>query len=338
MTDTVGGSTVAGGLSARTDDARGSELHTQERVNQTPPKPRGAGKASSASAEGSKKGPLSDSDDELEAAPDDENYITHRAAGEGEVWAKKKAQDGPLQKSAPDLPADFMASIYATRTGRQHVDYLPAVPNLNEPSYVGTVKPRGMLEDWLDTGYDPWSEGKEPTASDRISSMDGEGGQADATGRAVGGAAAAKKANVVEFVDKDGKIKQKEIQQEGNREETLFEELKSYVRHGKYEELEDVITSPDYTMDIDHKDRSGNTLLLCAAQNGNKRIIKLMLRRGANINESNVGGNTALHYCYAYKFESLATYLMSKGADDSMVNAVGLTCYEGLDLESVEAL
>jgi hypothetical protein len=38
----------------------------------------------------------------------------------------------------------------------------------------------------------------------------------------------------------------------------------------------------------------------------------------------------------AYGFEDLATYLMSKGADDSLKNGSGLTCYEGLTLEDVE--
>ncbi len=55
----------------------------------------------------------------------------------------------------------------------------------------------------------------------------------------------------------------------------------------------------------------------------------------------NARGNTCLHYCYAYKFPDLAEYLMSKGADDSIVNIDGLTCYEaevagGLALSEVD--
>lgn len=52
----------------------------------------------------------------------------------------------------------------------------------------------------------------------------------------------------------------------------------------------------------------------------------------------NLRGNTALHYSYAYKFTELGDYLLSKGADDSIVNAEGLTCYEGLDQDAVDAL
>ena len=34
----------------------------------------------------------------------------------------------------------------------------------------------------------------------------------------------------------------------------------------------------------------------------------------------------------------LAQYFMDKGADDSLVNADGLTCYEGLTMEDVEKI
>ena len=56
------------------------------------------------------------------------------------------------------------------------------------------------------------------------------------------------------------------------------------------------------------------------------------------MNKTNLAGNTPLHYCFAYGFETLGEYLMEKGADDSIMNADGLTCYEGLNLESVEQI
>ena len=43
-----------------------------------------------------------------------------------------------------------------------------------------------------------------------------------------------------------------------------------------------------------------------------------------------------LHYAYAYGFEDLAQYFVVKGADDSLKNGSGLTCYEGLTTEDVE--
>ena len=45
-----------------------------------------------------------------------------------------------------------------------------------------------------------------------------------------------------------------------------------------------------------------------------------------------------MHYCYEYKHTDLAKYLQDKGADDSIVNAEGLTCYEGLSQEALQNL
>ena len=89
---------------------------------------------------------------------------------------------------------------------------------------------------------------------------------------------------------------------------------------------------------MDAKDENGNTLLLVAAQNGNKRISKLLLRKGAKINAQNLRGNTVLHYTRAYKFSELFEYFLSKGADDSITNGDGLTCYEGLEAAEVDNL
>ena len=163
--------------------------------------------------------------------------------------------------------------------------------------------------------------------------------------------------------------------------------------------------SPAGTIEVNaDRDERGNSLLLTAAQNGLKRIVKLLLRKGADINarvcgkqpppcppprpppcpplfaphplpsalghtcascghacplvpvmhpclvamcvyarplRQNSRGNTCLHYCYAYKFPDLAEYLLSKGADDSILNLDGMTCYEaevsgGLALNEVD--
>lgn len=50
-----------------------------------------------------------------------------------------------------------------------------------------------------------------------------------------------------------------------------------------------MLNSPDWTLNIDAMDATGNTLLSIACQNNNKRIAKLCLRRDADINTQNVG-------------------------------------------------
>lgn len=118
----------------------------------------------------------------------------------------------------------------------------------------------------------------------------------------------------------------------------MFDELASSVRHSKYPEIEQAMNQPDYNLPIDFQDDGGNTLLHVAAQNGNKRIAKLLLRRGATINKQNMAGQTVLHYASGYGFTELFEYFMTKGADDSIKNADGLTCYEGLAKEDVDAI
>lgn len=81
------------------------------------------------------------------------------------------------------------------------------------------------------------------------------------------------------------------------------------------------------------QESSGNTLLHIAAQNGNKRAAKCLLRRGIDINARNHRGNTAVHYCFAYGYVELGEYLISKGGDDLIKNVDGLSCYEGISIE-----
>uniref|UniRef100_A0A7S4L0K1 Uncharacterized protein n=1 Tax=Guillardia theta TaxID=55529 RepID=A0A7S4L0K1_GUITH len=105
---------------------------------------------------------------------------------------------------------------------------------------------------------------------------------------------------------------------------TLF----SRARHGRYKEVEALL---DSGLSPDLRDEFGNTVLIIAAQNGNKRITKICLRRGANINAQNFRGQTSLHYCYAFGYMELGSYLESKGANPKIRNEFGLDCYEGIE-------
>ena len=67
---------------------------------------------------------------------------------------------------------------------------------------------------------------------------------------------------------------------------------------------------------------------MIACQNGHKKLVKMCLRSGANIDAVNRKGNTGLHYCFMYGMYSLGEYLLSKGANDTLCNDDGATCYE----------
>jgi hypothetical protein len=77
-----------------------------------------------------------------------------------------------------------------------------------------------------------------------------------------------------------------------------IEEIFSYARHGRCEEIERKLNEG---LPVDVRDEFGNTMLITACQNGNKRVAKAVLRRGADINARNYKGNTPLHYCYHCK-------------------------------------
>lgn len=108
------------------------------------------------------------------------------------------------------------------------------------------------------------------------------------------------------------------------------------VKHSNYETLKEIID--ENGVEVDTYDEFGNTLFIIACQQGNKKMSKFLLRRGAYINAQNHAGNTGLHYLYEYGHVKLAEYLIEKGADDSYLNSEGLTCYEGVNRKNLEDL
>ena len=271
------------------------------------------------------------------------DFETHPAAGvgtqyvkegEGEKQRKVTGENGVVvRRSSEPIPEGFLNAISATHVGKQHVDYLPNVPNLPQCKPVGRVKPRSAAEDWLAIGFDPWSAGKEPLSAEFIPSLTvKDDSLLDA--KEAGGADGA----FINLMDKKGLEAQQEVAAQENKMAQDFTELCSFVRHGKYKEVEEKMNEPDWTLPIDYPDAVGNTLLMVACQNGNKRIAKLCLRRGSELNKLNINGQTCLHYAFGYGFEDLGEYLISKGADNSLRNADGLTCYEGLNMTDVSGI
>lgn len=110
-------------------------------------------------------------------------------------------------------------------------------------------------------------------------------------------------------------------------------DMMSLARHNRVDELVSMLgrnRQGPSTIGIDERDKFGNTVLTTACQNGLKRMAKLALRHGADINLKNfTSGNTPLHFCFKYGYgDTLGAYLISKGADDSIRNHAGQTCRE----------
>ena len=108
------------------------------------------------------------------------------------------------------------------------------------------------------------------------------------------------------------------------------------VKNGNMEVLETLLDTAGVA--VDTRDEHGNTLFILSCQQGSKRFAKFLLRRGATINAQNNIGNSALHFLHAYNHIQLAKYIIGKGADDSLVNNEGLTCYEGIDMSVLDEL
>ena len=101
----------------------------------------------------------------------------------------------------------------------------------------------------------------------------------------------------------------------------------SQARNGRIKRVEE---SLNLGFPVDGEDEKGNTLLLVACQNNNRRLVELLLVRGANINHQNAQGNTALHFALAFDPEGLlGEYLIEHGADDTIENVEGLVPYDG---------
>ena len=106
-----------------------------------------------------------------------------------------------------------------------------------------------------------------------------------------------------------------------------FRNLFSYARHGKYKQVTELLKNG---CPAEGRDQFGNSPLIIACQNGNARIVKALLRHSANIDSQNKQGCTGLHYCIAYGFNALSDYLIAKGANDKLLNKMGLSPYEGI--------
>merc|ERR1712070_273417 len=239
------------------------------------------------------------------------DYVSHPTAGEGTSFMlegqgtdQKYVKDSKrvLRRSGDVLPEGFFNKIYSTAIAKAECDYLPSVPNLPQTKPVGRVKPRSAAEDWFAIGFHPWSAGKDPLSREFIPSLTTKEESLLEQSR--------KRADesFIEVMDKEGARQMEEAAGQANKLAQDFQELASWARHGKYREIEDAV---------------------------NKRIAKLCLRRGASINKQNLNGQGVLHYACSYGFNDLADYFISKGADDSLRNADGLTCYEGLSFDDV---
>ena len=196
------------------------------------------------------------------------------------IAGESKLDDAMIEEEqAPPILKGLLNSIAATRVGKRQVEYLSETCQLNLPNAhcIETHKPKNSIEIWNDQCYNPWIEGKDLLSTHFVRSLSQETKRWPKVNH-----------NKEDYVESDT-VKE-------------FAALCSLVRHGKYRDLEDTLNGPEWSLPIDYCDESGNTLLMVACQNGNRRIVKLCLRRGSKINKQNLNGNTSLHFAFGYGF------------------------------------
>lgn len=257
------------------------------------------------------------------------SYVTHELNELGIIPKERDhKQTNPfnLRGFSESIKTGFLETIKSRKVGKQHVDYIESTLNLPQCKPVGRVKPRSAGQDWLAIGFDPWSTGKELLNIEFVPFLVEK--EEDNANNLIPLAAPK---DAVCFVNR-------EETKETSFIKAQFKRLCSLIRHGNYVEFEELLEDCDGLVPIDQTDDVGNTLLMVSCQNGNKRIVKLCLRKGSDLNKQNTNGHTSLHYAFGYGFDDLGAYLISKGTDDTITNADGLTCYEGLSIEDISAL
>jgi len=113
----------------------------------------------------------------------------------------------------------------------------------------------------------------------------------------------------------------------GALDASAVEDIFSLARHGRAGRVQELMVGG---VPSDIRDGHGNSVLHIACQNGLRKVAKAALRMGCDINGTNFKGNTPLHFCFAYGFTDLGSYLQSKGASTTVRNGSGLLPEEGI--------
>lgn len=105
------------------------------------------------------------------------------------------------------------------------------------------------------------------------------------------------------------------------------------IRRGRVAEAAALLAGPSgsFSDAAGVRDAFGNTPLIVAAQFGRKRVTKMCVRAGADLDAVNRRGHGALHYCYSYGNFELGEYLVHKGARASLRDADGKTPFDLLE-------
>lgn len=92
------------------------------------------------------------------------------------------------------------------------------------------------------------------------------------------------------------------------------------VRHNKHDEIERLVTDFPSLLNATDPNNKENTLLHVACSFGYARIVKRLIKFGANVDATNNEGNSPLHVCYQYGRNAIVSILIAAHANENARN------------------
>ncbi|CAD8152137.1 unnamed protein product [Paramecium pentaurelia] len=91
------------------------------------------------------------------------------------------------------------------------------------------------------------------------------------------------------------------------------------IEHNFNDELIDYLKkNPNFS--LNSRNAQGKTLIMIAAQSGNKELVQYMINQNVLLNVKDLEGNTALHYAIVYGYYDIADLLLLNGANQQIKN------------------
>ena len=97
-----------------------------------------------------------------------------------------------------------------------------------------------------------------------------------------------------------------------------------------------ILTSP--LLDLNYKDKKGNTYLHISIIQQNIKLIKALLEKGISVNEKNNDGNTALHFAYYINNIEIIKLLLNCHINPNIKNNQGLTAEEVIPTNDIDKI
>jgi len=120
--------------------------------------------------------------------------------------------------------------------------------------------------------------------------------------------------------------KERQEREEQRRKEEAERSMFVHAENGGYKQIESLLTSGLVQPDLVNDDE--DTPLAIACQNDKKKVVKVLMRHGADINHQNAEGRTPLHLCADAGNEELCEYIQSKGANPNIKDVTGRNAFE----------